>query len=82
VTGVASFTVEQGKRYRATIVLGWIEGLASNELIASKLAAAGFTEVRVSGSGGRRQAEAVWPNADRSGELPPQIAEIAEVGEA
>jgi hypothetical protein len=82
MAGVASFTVEQGKRYRATIVLGWIEGLASNELIASKLTAAGFTEVRVSGSGGRRQAEALWPNADRSAELPAQIAEIAEVGEA
>jgi hypothetical protein len=78
MVGVTSFTVEQGKRYRATIVLGGIEGLASNELIASKLTAAGFTEVRVSGSGGRRQAEALWPNADRSAELPAQIAEVGE----
>ena len=79
---MASFTVQQGKRYRASIVLGWIERLASNELIASKLTAAGFTEVHVSGSGGVRQAEALWPNADHSGELPAQIAEIAEVDDA
>ena len=79
---MASFTVQQGKRYRASIVLGWIERLASNELIASKLTAAGFTEVQVSGSGAVRRAEALWPNADRSGELPAQIAEIAEVNDA
>lgn len=79
---MATFTVQQGKRYRASIVLGFFEGWASNELIASKLAAAGFTEVRVTGSGGRRQAEALWPNADRSGEMPAQIAEIVEVADA
>jgi hypothetical protein len=79
---MATFTVRQGKRYRATIELGWLEALASNELIANKLAAAGFTEVSVSGSGGSRQAEALWPNADSTGEMPAQIAAISEIGEA
>ncbi len=79
---MVTFTVEQGKRYRATIALGWLEAMASNELIASKLAAAGFTEVRVTGSGGSRRAEARWPNPDRGGEMPSQIAAIAEIADA
>jgi hypothetical protein len=79
---MATFTVQQGKRYRATIRLGWLEALATNELIASKLQAAGFTQVHVSGSGTTRQAEALWLNADSTGEMPPQIAEIAEIIDA
>jgi hypothetical protein len=79
---VATFTVRQGKRYRAKIQLGWLEALASNELIAAKLRAAGFSEIGVLGSGQTRQAEALWPNADSTGEMPPQIAEIVEVIDA
>jgi hypothetical protein len=77
-----TFTVRQGTRYRARIELGWLETLASNELIAGKLRAAGFTEVTVDGSGGTRQAEALWPNPDSTGELPSQIAEIDEIFDA
>jgi len=79
---MTTFTVRQGKRYRARIALGWLEGLADNQLIASKLEAAGFTEVRVSGSGGNREAEAVWPNADTSAALPSQVVAISEVTDA
>jgi hypothetical protein len=79
---MATFTVRQGKRYRARIELGWLEALASNELIAGKLRAAGFADVKVDGSGRTRQAEALWPGADNSGELPAQIIEIAEVIDA
>ena len=73
---MATFTVRQGKRYRAKIQLGWLEAFASNELIAGKLRAAGFSEVGVSGSGETRQAEALWPNADSTGEMPTRVAEI------
>jgi hypothetical protein len=79
---MATFTVRQGKRYCARIELGWLEALASNELIAGKLRAVGFTDVKVDGSGGTRQAEALWPSADNSGELPAQIVEITEVIDA
>ena len=58
---MATFTVRQGKRYRAKIQLGWLEAFASNELIAGKLRAAGFSGVGVSGSGETREAEALWP---------------------
>jgi hypothetical protein len=79
---MATFTVHQGKRYQATISLGWIESLASNEMIAGKLREAGFTEVQVTGSGGTRKAQALWPKPDTTGEMPPQIREIEEIIDA
>lgn len=76
---MAAFTVQQGRRYRATISLGVLERIASNETIADRLRQAGFAEVRVSGSGGMRHAEGVWPRADATAEMPPQIAEVTEI---
>jgi hypothetical protein len=76
---VAVFTVEQGKRYRAEISLRFFERIVSNETIASRLREAGFTEVRVDGSGASRHAEALWPKPDTTGEMPAQIATIAEL---
>jgi hypothetical protein len=76
---MATFTVRQGKRYRATIALGVVERLASNEMIADKLREAGFAEVTVTGSGGVRQAEALWPGADRTAEMPAQVATVSEI---
>jgi hypothetical protein len=73
------FTVRRGQRYRATITLGVIEQFADNEMIAGRLAEAGFTDVQVSGEGGTRVAEALWPNDDTEAPLPPQVTEIAEV---
>ena len=58
------FTVEQGKRYRATLSLKSVERLADNELIARKFRALGFAKVRVSGSGATRKVEGVWPGKD------------------
>ena len=76
---MATFTVRQGKRYRATISLGWLERWASNETIAGKLRDAGFTEVVVQGSGGTRTAQALWPGPDATAEMPTQITEVIEV---
>ncbi|HEU4377260.1 MAG TPA: hypothetical protein VFR73_01715 [Hyphomicrobiaceae bacterium] len=76
---MATFTVRQGKRYRATITLGWLERWASNDTIAGKLGDAGFVEVKVSGSGGMRQAEALWPGPDTTAEMPSQVTEVIEV---
>ena len=68
---MATFTIRQGKRYRATITLGWLERWASNEMIADKLHDAGFTDVKVEGSGGTRQAEALWPIPNATAEISP-----------
>jgi hypothetical protein len=73
------FTVHRGKRYRATILLNWIERLASNEIVAQKFRDLGFSDVRVSGQGGTRSAQALWSAQDASAEIPPQIKKIEEV---
>ncbi len=76
---MATFTVRQGKRYRATIALGPVERLASNGVIEAKLREAGFAEITVTGSGGMRYAEVVWPGPDRTAEMPAQVASVTEV---
>ena len=43
------FTVQRGRRYRATIRLGLVQSFASNEAVAEKFEEAGFTEVEVFG---------------------------------
>ena len=74
-----TFSVRQGARYRATIVLGWVERWATNEAIAVKLRSAGFVDVIVEGSGGVRQAEALWSLPDATAELPTQISDVTPV---
>ena len=76
---MAEFTVEQGKRYRAEILLRFFERIVSNETIESRLREAGFAEVRVEGNGAARQAEALWPGPDTTAMMPAQIASIAEL---
>ena len=76
---MATFTVRQGKRYRATIVLKGIERWASNDTIAERLRAAGFADVVVSGMGDKRTAEAAWPGPDNTGEMPAQIDTVVEI---
>ena len=76
---MATFTAQQGKRYRAEISLGFFERLVSNDTIESRLREAGFSDVRVWGSGGIRYAEALWPGADTTATMPTQVAAIAEI---
>jgi hypothetical protein len=76
---MATFTVRQGKRYRATITLSGIERWASNDMIAGRLRDAGFSDVMVSGLGTTRTAEALWPGADSTSEMPAQITEVVEI---
>ncbi|MGE3703239.1 MAG: hypothetical protein AB7G08_31535 [Hyphomicrobiaceae bacterium] len=76
---MATFTVRQGRRYRATIALGLLERVASNEMIAEQLRTAGFSEVSVAGSGAVRIAQALWPAADATAEMPKQITEVVEI---
>jgi hypothetical protein len=76
---MARFTVRKGKRYRAFLSLGPVERPAANEMIASKLREAGFTDVKVSGSGANRVAEGVWPAADAAAEMPRQIIKVIDV---
>ena len=77
--GIAKFTVRKGRRYRATIKLTGLKRLASNETVVGVLRSAGFAEVLVEGSGGMRYAEALWPKADATADIPPEIVKIEEI---
>jgi hypothetical protein len=76
---MATFTVHQGKRYRATITLSGIERWASNDMIADRLRTAGFADVTVSGVGNTRTAEASWTGADATAEMPAQVSDVVEI---
>lgn len=73
------FTLQKGKRYKSVVTLGFVERIASNEMIAGKFQAAGFTDVKVTGEGGTRYAEGVWNQDNVRPTYPPQISDISEV---
>ncbi len=74
---MSEFTVENGKSYRATITLGLLQSVASNEMVADKLIEAGFTDVSVTGSGRTRIATARWENDTVTGAIPKEISDIS-----
>ena len=74
-----TFTVRHGRRYRATIHLGFWEQVASNVQVAEKLQAAGFVDVDVRGSGHDRLAEGTWPGADTTAEVPDEVTGVTEI---
>jgi hypothetical protein len=74
-----SFTVREGRRYRAIFSLGFLERLATNDMIAGKLREAGFTQVSVSGSGATRVAEGLWPGPDATADMPSQVINVLDV---
>ena len=76
---MAQFTLTQGRRYRATLRLGWLESIAGNDRIAAELAKAGFGEVEVEGAGDTRIAQGVWTGESTDVKLPEQVAELVEV---
>ena len=76
---MANFTVRKGRRYRATIKLTGLKRLASNETIAGVFEKVGFAEVRVEGSGGTRYATSLWPKADATADIPPEVEKIEEM---
>jgi hypothetical protein len=76
---MAKFTVRKGRRYRATIGLTGLKRLASNETIAEVLRKVGFTEVRIEGNGRTRYATALWPKADATADIPPEVEKVEEM---
>ena len=72
------YALQRGRRYKATISLGFVERLASNEQVADKFRAAGFSDVTITGAGGTRYAEGVWSADDITPSMPPQVTDISE----
>lgn len=73
------FTLENGKRYRATLSLGLLEKLASNDRVAEELRDAGFSDVSVTGSGKIRIATGVWSRDTVTGPVPGRIKEVVMI---
>ena len=76
---MARFTVQNGKRYQATIDLGLVQRLASNDMMADKFREAGFTDVSVTGAGSTRIATGSWSDEDTSAEIPDEVAHIEQI---
>ena len=76
---MAKFTVRKGGRYRATIKLTGLKRLASNATVAGVFAKVGFVEIRVEGSGGTRYATGLWPKADATADIPPEVETVEEM---
>lgn len=73
------FTLLKGKRYKTTVTLGFVERLASNDVIADKFRDAGFADVAVTGEGMTRYAEGVWSKDDLKPTYPAQVSDVSEV---
>lgn len=77
---MGQYTVANGTRYRAKIMLSGIETWAANETIADKFREAGFTDVVVTGEDGDRVAEGTWGGEDgAAAEIPEQVVEVETV---
>ena len=73
------YTVRKGRRYQATIQLGFFQSVASNQTVAAKFREIGFDEVEVTGSGRRREGKALWPKEDATASIPAEIVAIKEL---
>jgi hypothetical protein len=73
---MAVYTVRKGARYRATIRLGFFQGMASNQQVADRFTEVGFTDVNVTGNGRNRIGTALWSRPDASAEVPDEITSI------
>ena len=77
---MATFTVQQGKRYRATITLGWLERLAGNDVDRGEIARRRL--LRGERFGQRRPTRGrggVGSGPDSTGEMPAQVTEVIEI---
>jgi hypothetical protein len=75
------FTVQNGKRYQATINLGFFQAAASNDMVADEFRKVGFSDVTVTGSGRTRHAVGSWTQGDRSADIPDEVGNIQEIGQ-
>lgn len=67
-----------GRKYKATLRLGFFEGVASNDAVASRLQDAGFVNVVVWGSGRDRFATGDWGGITQDVRLPEQVKSATE----
>ncbi len=78
---MVSFTLLKGGRYRARVILNWVESFAGNDTVADKFRSIGFSDITVRGSGAQRIIEGDWMNDTVVGEMPSQIDAVIVVSE-
>lgn len=61
---MTEWNLKKNQKYKITISLGLLEGLAPNNLIAKKFTQNGFEDVEAIGEGGNRIVTGTWPNDD------------------
>lgn len=76
---MATFTLRNGKRYRATLRLIGLEQFAGNDIVQGKFTDVGFNNVKVTGSGAIREAEGTWTKPDVTGEIDAHVIEVVQL---
>jgi hypothetical protein len=79
LVAISKYTVHQGEGYKATLQLGFFQGWANNETIADYIRKAGFAQVKVTGSGRRREATGTWPLPDATAEVPDEVIAVDQI---
>lgn len=64
------------KQYSATVTLDALESIASNDMVASKFKAVGFSQVQVTGTGKTRTAVGRWNGLSMEVDLPKQVSNV------
>lgn len=63
----------------ATLRLGIVEGMATNDMVRQRLTNVGFLDVNVEGNGRERVATGTWGGATRDVDLPSQVKNVSPV---
>lgn len=79
---MSRFALNTGRRYLATLRLGFFERGVANGTIAAKFEAAGLSNVHVVGSGRDRSGQGDWFGPPVDVELPEQVTSVQDAGEA
>jgi hypothetical protein len=72
-------TLEQYKKYGATVNLNGFEKFAVNVTVEHKFKGLGFTNVVSTGSGATRKVSGVWSKETQEIEVPEQVSEITQL---
>jgi kumamolisin len=73
-------TVHQGHRYSATVTLNALEQFFGNGTIEGIFNNLGFAHVSVTGSGGVRRAQGLWPGPDTTVQLDSHVGNVVDLG--
>lgn len=74
------YTVKTNHRYQATVTLGLLEVLASNDQVAQFFVGLGFSHVVANGLGIKRTVQGTWLGSDTTVDDDPRLSDIVDLG--